>query len=528
MAEGSAWCAASGSRACRSSRSTAMAPALHSRFARHVVMPELSGPSFVEGLLRLGSTPVLFLTTDEAVLTVSEHRAALETCYRIRLPSHDSLVALSRKSAFQELAERNGFAVPRSIYLRAMSDVASLVRLRFPLVIKPSVKTAHYLARQFERCYRVASIAEAQAVCRDVMPVLPDLVAQEWIEGADTALYFCLQYRGAGGAIASFTGRKLSIWPPDVGATASCIAAPEAHGELQRLTDAFFAAVAFTGMGGIEYKRDARSGKFLMIEPTVGRVDWQGGGRDAQRHQHPARRLPARDRFRCAVRDSRDAADNLARHGAALEIEQSTQRRREGARVRCILAARRSPAGAGARLQPWYAGFAARAAPCRAAIVREGAGKGLSTQAERRENGRIELARCVVGHQPHSVEQVPERPRHPGGLAGLAHVADVARDRRQAPPHSARRLRSAPNSPSRMWLRSIPCRAAHAVTRAKMFLDEATVRPRIEILRQHALDRRHDRAFLAVRRRVVSGHARRGGGKGSLASIRRRTATAPH
>jgi D-aspartate ligase len=28
-------------------------------------------------------------------------------------------------------------------------------------------------------------------------------------------------------------------------------------------------------MGGIEYKRDARSGKFLMIEPTVGRVDWQ-------------------------------------------------------------------------------------------------------------------------------------------------------------------------------------------------------------------------------------------------------------
>jgi D-aspartate ligase len=146
-------------------------------------------------------------------------------CYRIRLPSHDSLVALSRKSAFQELAERNGFAVPRSIYLRAMSDVASLVRLRFPLVIKPSVKTAHYLARQFERCYRVASIAEAQAVCRDVMPVLPDLVAQEWIEGADTALYFCLQYRGAGGAIASFTGRKLSIWPPrHPRRTASCSA----------------------------------------------------------------------------------------------------------------------------------------------------------------------------------------------------------------------------------------------------------------------------------------------------------------
>ena len=25
----------------------------------------------------------------------------------------------------------------------------------------------------------------------------------------------------------------------------------------------------------MEFKRDARTGEFLMIEPTVGRVDWQ-------------------------------------------------------------------------------------------------------------------------------------------------------------------------------------------------------------------------------------------------------------
>jgi D-aspartate ligase len=41
------------------------------------------------------------------------------------------------------------------------------------------------------------------------------------------------------------------------------------------LTEKFFAAVSFVGMGGIEFKRDPRSGQFLMIEPTVGRVDWQ-------------------------------------------------------------------------------------------------------------------------------------------------------------------------------------------------------------------------------------------------------------
>ena len=28
-------------------------------------------------------------------------------------------------------------------------------------------------------------------------------------------------------------------------------------------------------MGGIEFKRDGRTGEFLMIEPTVGRIDAQ-------------------------------------------------------------------------------------------------------------------------------------------------------------------------------------------------------------------------------------------------------------
>jgi predicted ATP-grasp superfamily ATP-dependent carboligase len=255
------------------------APALLSRFARKVVMPELSGPSFVRNLMTLassvGSQPVLFLTTDEAVVTVSEHRAELATRYRIRLPDHDSLTALMRKSSFQQLAEGHGFAVPRSVPVRTIADIGMLAGLRFPVVIKPSVKTENYQARQFSRGYRVSSCGEAEKVCRDILPILPDLVAQEWIEGSDSELYFCLQYRGAEGALASFTGRKLSIWPPDVGTTASCVAAAEAHAELHRLTDAFFRATSFVGMGGMEFKRDKRTGEFFMIEPTVGRVDWQ-------------------------------------------------------------------------------------------------------------------------------------------------------------------------------------------------------------------------------------------------------------
>jgi hypothetical protein len=44
---------------------------------------------------------------------------------------------------------------------------------------------------------------------------------------------------------------------------------------VESLTDAFFRRVSFVGMGGIEFKRDPRTGEFLMIEPTAGRIDAQ-------------------------------------------------------------------------------------------------------------------------------------------------------------------------------------------------------------------------------------------------------------
>ena len=259
--------------------SEATAPALYSRYARKVVMPELSGYAFVEDLLalqnRLDTRPVLFLTSDETALAVSEYRTELQGSYRLRLPEHDCLASLMKKNDFQRLAIEHGFPIPRSVRIRSANDMGAMAALNFPAVVKPSVKTADYLAHQLERGYPVTSLEQAESVVRRILPVLPDLIVQEWIEGPDTAIYFCLMYRSETGAVASFTGRKLSIWPPGVGTTASCASAPEVHDELHALTEAFFAAASFVGMGSMEYKRDARTGAFFMIEPTVGRVDWQ-------------------------------------------------------------------------------------------------------------------------------------------------------------------------------------------------------------------------------------------------------------
>jgi predicted ATP-grasp superfamily ATP-dependent carboligase len=154
-------------------------------------------------------------------------------------------------------------------------DLAALAGLHYPVVVKPGAHNMDY-SRAFKKAYRVASAAECLDLVRRILTVLPDVVVQEWIEGPDTSIHFCLQYIDRSGRVAaSFTGRKIRSWPPHVGGTASCLPAPEADAELAALTTRFFRNTGVIGMASMEYKRDANNGAFQMVEPTIGRTDYQ-------------------------------------------------------------------------------------------------------------------------------------------------------------------------------------------------------------------------------------------------------------
>lgn len=223
----------------------------------------------------LGGRPVLFLTEEESVRVASLARDRLQQVLRLRLGPHERMMQLTHKDGVQLLAEQAGLQIPRALHLRSPGDLRGLQTLRYPCVVKPGLKHAGYGAR-FKKAYIAKSADEATRLFGEIAPVLPDLLVQEWIEGGDDSIHFCLQYVGEDGqTVASFTGRKLRAWPPQVGGTASCMAATEADAVLAGMTSRFFRAVGFQGMGSMEYKRDARDGRYYVVEPTVGRTDFQ-------------------------------------------------------------------------------------------------------------------------------------------------------------------------------------------------------------------------------------------------------------
>jgi predicted ATP-grasp superfamily ATP-dependent carboligase len=258
---------------------TRRGPAAWSRYCHFERIPSLVGRDLVDGLIdisrRIGQRPVLILTSDAEVQTLSSCREEIAPYFRLSLPSKELVRTLADKTLFQTYAEREGFPVPQGISISDLCDLALLKTLALPVVIKPGDKTS-VLDGRVERAVRADTLESADAAARRMLKRANPLLIQEWIEGADTDIYFTLFVcDSASRATAIFSGRKLVCDPPAVGNTAVCVAAPEIADELETICEQFIARVGYQGIGSIEFKRDARDGKFMIVEPTVGRTDWQ-------------------------------------------------------------------------------------------------------------------------------------------------------------------------------------------------------------------------------------------------------------
>jgi D-aspartate ligase len=253
-------------------------PTMRTRCATTVAIASLGGAAVIDALIwlrdRFDTDPVLFLTREDTVAAVARDRERVLGCYRLSMPAEALMRELTDKRGFQTLAQQQGYPVPEAVWLTGPEDLAACDAPGYPCVLKPAIKTPRYAAH-FSKAYKVEDRHQLEKLIKDIDGAAV-MIAQDWIEGGDDRIYFCLQYRQrAPRASLSFTGRKLRSWPPATGGTASCVPAPEAAAELTRLTDAFFAAVGFFGLGSMEFKHDTRTGRYLMVEPTVGRTDFQ-------------------------------------------------------------------------------------------------------------------------------------------------------------------------------------------------------------------------------------------------------------
>jgi predicted ATP-grasp superfamily ATP-dependent carboligase len=241
-----------------------------------VVESRLTGPALVDTLRRLarrlGPDPaVLVPCTDGAVWALSSYRHELADLFRLPLGDHDGVDLLMDKVRFADHAKMHGLAAPRTEVMRSRADAVKAAEvLSWPCVVKPPVKAEEWLAHTTAKGIPARSSQELLEIYDRVADWAPVLLAQEWVEGPENALFSCNAYFDAAGVpLVTFVARKLRQWPPQVGTSASgeeC-----RNDEVIEETLRVFGSVGFHGLAYLEMKRDSRTGSMLIIEPNVGR-----------------------------------------------------------------------------------------------------------------------------------------------------------------------------------------------------------------------------------------------------------------
>lgn len=253
-------------------------PAMWSRYATARRSRTLYGRGLLDALQLLhrdlSCRPALIVTDEMALLTISEFRREIEGLYRFHLPPHETILMLHNKARFHEYAVAHDLPVPNSAVLRCERDIAAIRKLRFPVVIKPADKR-HFHLDNAPRLIVGVDPAAAERAGRRLLEATGEVIVQERAESPDSEVYFSLFYRRPDGRSTMFTGRKLASNPPGYGSTVYCAHDGEAARILEPVTCSLLENLDYTGFGGVEYKWDAVSRRFVIIEPTVGRTDWQ-------------------------------------------------------------------------------------------------------------------------------------------------------------------------------------------------------------------------------------------------------------
>jgi predicted ATP-grasp superfamily ATP-dependent carboligase len=248
----------------------------------------------VEGLLRIGRAigerAIVITTDDEAAVLVAEHAERLAR--RFILPATPPALPrqLAGKQTLHSLCLEHGIPSPVSLSPRSAAEaLEAAATLGFPLVVKndepwlrltrPAVASTAIIRDRLELRRLVASWTTMPSAL--MQEYVPPEIARDWIAHA---------YVGEDPEhCVIFTGRKLRSWPPQAGVTT--YAYTRWNAELSALTREFCRAVGFRGICDLDWRFDARSGQYKLLDfnPRLGaqfRLFERGDGVDVVRAMH--------------------------------------------------------------------------------------------------------------------------------------------------------------------------------------------------------------------------------------------------
>jgi predicted ATP-grasp superfamily ATP-dependent carboligase len=207
----------------------------------------------------------LFPSDDEAAAFLARNHSALSARFRITTPPWNILRWTYDKRLTHSLAAAVGIDQPNTFVAANRGEVAVL-NCSFPVILKPAYKTRSNpftRAKAWRADNREALLCSYDEARRLVDPAI--IMIQEYIPGGGTEQFSYAALCIEGCPRVSVTVRRTRQYPRDFGRASSyveSIHAPELEDPSRRLLK----SIGLTGLAEVEYKRDPRTGSFLLLD----------------------------------------------------------------------------------------------------------------------------------------------------------------------------------------------------------------------------------------------------------------------
>lgn len=244
-----------------------------SRYVRASVCPHPLDheEAFVSFLLDIGSgyrcRPVLFVTSDDFLLSVSRNRERLQERYLINLPDQGIVECITDKLRQHELASQAGVSVPKTFVAASIGDLLRIQDdIPLPAFIKGrEVNSWRKRMGVNRKGFVVSTREELLAAFRLILRRGAVGLVQEIIPGPDTQHFKASCYVSQrGDVLAAFGLQKIRQQPTGFGF--GCLVQSINYPELLELGTSFLKKIRYRGVGSAEFKLDQRDGQLKLIE----------------------------------------------------------------------------------------------------------------------------------------------------------------------------------------------------------------------------------------------------------------------
>ena len=247
------------------------------RYAETVFCPDSSKePEKLAAFLadfgrQLGERGVIFPTRDSDLVFLDRFRAKLEPYYSIVAPSSKALATCLDKFATSRAAQLAQIPSPKCWIVEGPDELNDLARgLTYPCVLKPVSSHEWRHGNNWElvgarKAIGISSTDELLFEYETIARAEKRAVVQEMVPGGDGDLLIAACYLDRDSRyVAGFQVQKLVQVPEGFGT--GCIVQSVDRPELLEPAIRLLQSIRFTGIAEVEFKRDAATGAYKLIE----------------------------------------------------------------------------------------------------------------------------------------------------------------------------------------------------------------------------------------------------------------------